>query len=122
MAKNAKRSEASKKAAETREANRMKKLIGEAKVDLIKYQSLGNTPEERREAARNAKIAEIQQRQKDETEAKAASRSNAAKQASETRRNVKRFKLDGQLRSLVSQIREVSDDEAVELLRKFLDK
>jgi hypothetical protein len=129
MAKSAKRSAAARQAAKTRakaklqkDADDTKQMIANAKPDLSKYEALGSTPEERREAARKAKIAEIKQRQKSEADAKATTRSKAGKQAAATRQNVKAFKQDGQLRSLVAQIREASDDEAVTLLRKFLDK
>ena len=120
MPVDAKRSAASKKAADTRAENKTKKLIADAKpADLSKYDGMS------RDEIRAAKIAEIQQKDKSDAAAKAtakkASQSQAGKQAAATRQNVKEFKLQGKLQSIVSQVRQLSDDDAVKLLRQHID-
>lgn len=111
---------AARKAAATRAENKLKKQIADAPApDLSKYEALGNTPEERKAAARKAKIAEIKKREKSESDAKAAKRSKAGKKAAKTRKSIKAFKQEGELRLLLKQIRKADDDEAVKLLRDY---
>jgi len=110
-------------------AKRAKNAATRAKTEfdtrLAKYEALGATPEQRQANARSQKIAEIQARQPAEAARKARvaeNRTAGRKKAAETRKRKKVETQNADLRKLLEQIRESSDDKAIKLLQAFQSK
>jgi hypothetical protein len=83
--------ETRRRAAEKRADTRLKKeLAAIPDADPSKYEAPGDTPEERRAAARKQKIAEIKKADKAKADKKTATRSAAGKKAAATRKRAKK--------------------------------